>query len=146
MRISFKEIIVVLALLVTAGCMNNDHIRGVTSQTSDVASAVQSRAVERWNHLISGDFDKAYDFMSPGVRAIMPLDVYRSRVSGSSIRWKKATIGAVECEHELCNVVVQLEYVYMGSIRSAYGQETTTELREKWIYIDGEWWFVPGKV
>ena len=52
---------IALAALAAAGCA--DHSK---------SENVDRRAVERWNHLIAHQAEKAYDYLTPGFRATSP--------------------------------------------------------------------------
>jgi hypothetical protein len=94
---------------------------------------VKARVQERWSALIEGDVPKVYGYMSPAAREAMSLEAFRN-----SIRlgfFKKADVVKVECQPEVCDVQLQVTYVYRGS-------SVVTPVRESWIRSDGGWWHV----
>lgn len=94
---------------------------------------VRARAQERWSALIAGDVPKVYGYMSPAAREALSLEAFRD-----SIRlgfFQKADVVKVECQPEVCDVQLQVTYVYRGS-------SIVTPVRESWIRSDGGWWHV----
>ena len=94
---------------------------------------VRARAQERWSALIAGDVPKVYGYMSPSAREALSLEAFRD-----SIRlgfFQKADVVKVECQPEVCDVQLQVTYVYRGS-------SIVTPVRESWIRSDGGWWHV----
>lgn len=94
---------------------------------------VKARAQERWGALIEGDVPKVYGYMSPAAREALSLEAFRN-----SIRlgfFKKADVVKVDCQPDVCDVQLQVTYVYRGS-------SIVTPVRESWIRSDGGWWHV----
>ena len=96
--------------------------------------AVQARAQERWNALIAGQLDKAFEYITPSGRSILPLEVYRARLTGTS--WRGAKVTGAVCEPEVCDVTVTLDINVLPNL--PYQQVIT----EKWLLDGGKWWFV----
>jgi hypothetical protein len=94
---------------------------------------VKQRAQARWDAMVAGDLDKAYAYMSPTSREMIPLQAFRN-----SIRigfWKKAQVSGITCDKDACDVTVDLTYSYRGST-------IQTPARETWVKSDGAWWHV----
>lgn len=98
---------------------------------------VKQRALERWQALIHGDFDKAYDYLSPGYRAVNPLNLYRGRF-GHAVVWEQAGIKQIACTAKACEVTVSIHYRYPA--RNYQGEST---VEERWIGEDNHWWLLP---
>ena len=96
--------------------------------------AVQARAQERWNALIAGQLDKAFEYITPSGRSTLPLEVYRARLTGTS--WRGAKVTGAVCEPEVCDVTVTLDIDVLPNL--PYQQVIT----EKWLLDGGKWWFV----
>lgn len=99
--------------------------------------AVAKRAQSRWDALIKGDLDAAYGYLSPGMRSVMSLELYKAKIVPG--RWKKAGVDSVACVQDRCDVSIKLEYGYRA-IKSI-----ETRLDEVWLQENDEWWFVPRK-
>ena len=118
-----------VALAIAAGCA-----AGCAAVPASREKAIEVRAQARWDALIAGDLVKAYEFLSPGSREVYTRENYMASVRAGM--WKKARVERVDCaEPDLCNVVVQIDYVYRGS-------PISTPLRETWSRSGDEWWFV----
>jgi len=119
---------------VWAGMMALALVAGCAAAPASRERAVESRAQARWDALIAGDLVKAYEFLSPGSREVYTRENYMASVRAGM--WKKARVDRVECaEPDLCDVVMQIDYVYRGS-------PISTPLRETWSRSGDEWWFV----
>lgn len=95
---------------------------------------VRDRAQQRWDALLKGDIQGGYAFLSPGSRAVMTLDGYRTTIRPGF--WKAAKVGDVKCgSAESCEVQAEIEYVVRGS-------RVKTPLGETWIRQQGNWWYV----
>lgn len=105
--------------------------------------AVERRALARWNALIAGDYEAAHGFISPGMRSLMPFEYYRSMLEGRALEWKAVDIQSVECDDTRCELKIRRTDIYVGLIQAMVGQETMSDITERWIKVDGQWWFVP---
>lgn len=116
-----------------AGSQSVDSAKSVESAVSD-REIVASRASARWEALLKGELAKAYEYLSPGTRAVMPLNVYTAKIRPGL--WKKAKVESVTCELEQCAVTMMVEYSYR-SIESIEAR-----MNEVWLLEDGKWWYV----
>jgi hypothetical protein len=110
------------------------------SQTVARDALIADRVLARWNALISGQFNVAYKYLSPGTQLVTTFDQYRAGIRAGN--WKSVSIDSVKCESkEIChaNVIVVTNQV----VRGAGVRLHTSTIIEKWIEIEGEWWFVP---
>jgi hypothetical protein len=107
-------------------------------------AALEDRAVERWQHMIAGQPELAYDFMSPGARSTKSREAWAKEMSERPIKWKKVNYLDKACDSDdACEIRVQIEYQAplqgtAGGVASASGI-----LTERWIRIDGIWYFLP---
>jgi hypothetical protein len=90
---------------------------------------VAERAEERWQALIKGDLDAAYQFLSSGTKTAKPLALYKAQVRPGI--WRGAKVGKVTCQRELCSVTVRVTY----DTKVVRGVET--DVGESWIIEDG---------
>ena len=97
---------------------------------------VTARASARCQALLRGDLAAAYEYLSPGSKAAMSLDVYKGKHKIGMYR--AATVESVACEADVCNVVVNLTYDYKRT------KGIATPLFEKWVISDGRAWYVGG--
>ncbi|MFT3817638.1 MAG: hypothetical protein QM750_08445 [Rubrivivax sp.] len=105
--------------------------------------AVRARAQARWNALLAGDLQQAYQFLSPASRALISFQVFRARF-GSTVTWKSAEVFKVVCEQpDHCLATVKVTYrplLPRGSIK-----DIETGVDEVWLLESGQWW-LPQKL
>jgi hypothetical protein len=106
----------------------------VDSAPEDKQKFVAQRAEARWQLLIKGDVAGAYEFLSAGSKATMPLNAYKAKIRPGM--WRQASVERVDCEAEVCKVVLQITYdrKQMKGIQ--------TPLTESWIIEKGSAWYV----
>lgn len=95
---------------------------------------VVSRAQERWDALRAGQYDKAFSYITPSMRATLPLEVFRGRIGSAS--WLDVKVTKAVCEPEVCDVSVKIDYYVLPNVRDSQ------TVNEKWILDGGNWWFV----
>lgn len=120
---------------VLAGCSSLP-----TSEVGRPEDVVKQRAAERWALLLQGKLDEAYEYLSPGSRDVMSVRQYKARIRPG--RWKSAEVAQVGCSESVCQVTVDVEYIYVGREGKT---EMTTGLKETWIKEGGSWWHVPRR-
>jgi hypothetical protein len=95
---------------------------------------VAERAQARWQVLIKGDVEGAYQFLSAGSKAVTSLDLYKAKIRPGM--WREAKVEKVECEAEICRVLMQITY----DTRRMRGIQTP--LDESWIIENGSAWYI----
>jgi hypothetical protein len=126
-----RTLVVALITAVLAGC---------ASTPTTPEEIVRERAQARWNALLIGDFERAYGYISPGGRAVVPYATYRGRIGGA-VTWKSAEVASVTCETlEKCSVQVKVSY--QPVMRRATIGTIERSLNETWVVDAGQWWFV----
>lgn len=130
-----KAVAALTVSLVVAGCA----VTGPAEQRS-AEQVISERAEVRWQHLIRGDFESAYEYLSPAYRSGHSLRDYRARHKPGL--WTGAEVKSVTCrEPEICEVEVEVAYQYVARLgRPVAGKRV---LRESWRKDAGEWWNVP---
>ena len=105
--------------------------------------AVSARAQARWQRLLAGDLQQAYQFLSPASRALMSFEVFRTRF-GTMASWKSAEVFKVVCEQaDRCTATIKVTYrpaLPRGSITTI-----ETSVDEVWLLESGQWW-LPQKL
>ena len=118
------------AALALAGCA------ALQPQTPE--QVVAQRAEARWNDLVKGDFEKAWDYTQPGFRALVKRERYFRRFGGGA-QWTGAQVHKVTCEAERCTVRVRISAKVMAP--PFKGQEVVSIMDEVWVREDGQWWY-----
>lgn len=124
----FKVAISGYLLLFAVGCA----VVPVSHLTPE--QAVKARAQARWDALVAGQLDKAFEFITPSGRSTLPFDVFRGRLSGAS--WLKASVTSATCEPDVCDVTVTLVVNVLPNLPQQI------PISEQWLLVDGKWWFV----
>ena len=119
-----------LLALGLAGCA------GISVDSSPQAKqrVVAERAQARWQILMKGDVEGAYQFLSAGSKAATSLEVYKSKIRPGM--WRGAKVDKVECEAEICKVLLQITY----DTRPMKGIQTPVD--ETWIIENGSAWYI----
>ncbi|HEY6940283.1 hypothetical protein [Dokdonella sp.] len=121
-----------LAVLALAGCADKAN-----------PDNVDRRSVERWNHLIAHEAEKAYDYLTPGFRATQTRDAYAAAMNNRAVQWKAAKFKEKTCEAERCTVQIDVTYIVTAPGMGGRPMESTSTQSETWIYSKGDWYFLP---
>jgi hypothetical protein len=113
--------------------------------TGSGEGAVATRSEARWNAIIAGDFNTAYQYYTPGYRS--------SHTPGDfeiSMRLRKVQVREVKyldknCDDSACTVKLQVQYHIASPVPGLDTWESNTTLEEKWIKTQGQWWYFPDK-
>jgi len=120
-----------VSALLLAGCAS------LQPQTPE--QIVEARANQRWQYLIEGDIQKAYDMLTDSYRRVTPYERYRTRLANGG--WIKAKAISVNCADEVCAVRISLEA--KPPLGAKYGGNINTGLDESWVLEEGQWRFKP---
>ena len=101
---------------------------------ADVKKLVAERATARWQALIKGDLDRAYDFLSQSSKETTPLDRYKAKIKNNI--WKAVEVKTVDCEANVCKVDLEITY----DLKAYKGIKT--DLTESWVIEGGTARFV----
>ncbi|MEO8459131.1 MAG: hypothetical protein ABI451_01265 [Dokdonella sp.] len=116
-----------------------------TGTHKDATATIEQRAVERWNLLIAHQAEKAYDYLSPGVRATQSRETYAALMNHRPIQWKTVKFVNKQCESDRCDVRLIVDYSV--TLNRAMGQPVSSfaPLKETWVHVKGEWFFLPSQ-
>ena len=138
------------AVLLSVGCSEKENETGAGKETvanvthSTKEDLLNKRVLGRMQALIERDWKAAYEYLSPARRKLMSYDVFANRMNISAILREHAEVLKTDCNTDVCDVSLKLRYTYIGGVVSGMqGQERTSTIHEKWVYGDGNWWFVP---
>ena len=134
----------VLAVFLAA-CGTTGTTRTKVAQTPE--EAITQRAQERWKLIVAGDFTSAYDYLTPGARAVMSLDAYAGRLGMAQIKWTGATVDWVKCEDaDTCQAQVAVDTLITVPGTGQGQVPGQTRLVESWLRSDGQWYFLPSRI
>jgi hypothetical protein len=105
------------------------------SAAEDPKQVVSQRAQERWNLLMTGQTERAYEYFSPASRQTLSFEAFRRR-SGGGRWWRSLEVKSVDCAADACQVTMILEY----DLFEIKGLKRSVE--ETWIKDAGTWWLV----
>ena len=120
-------------LLALGGCVDNAN-----------PDTVDTRSVERWNHLIAHQAEKAYDYLSPGFRTTQDRETYAAAMNSRTVQWKAVNFKDKECDAERCKVHLDVTYSLLMPGTGAGPIEGKRTQTETWLLVDGEWFFLPS--
>lgn len=107
---------------------------------------LDNRVADYWNYKINKEFDKAYEFLSPGWKSSEPQEAYQQRMVASKVNWTKASFNKKECSQpDLCKVFIDIEYEFNMRAGGNTLMKVPTTVSEKWIMKDNRWYQVPDK-
>jgi hypothetical protein len=132
-----------LALLLAA-CASGGATKSSASAKAAAGVAVETRAAQRWQHLIEGRTDAAYEYLTPGARSTKTREEWAKEMAQRPIKWTKADYLDKACDSDdACLVRLQIEY--KAPLQGAPGGLMAAPgiLTERWIRIDGIWYFLP---
>ncbi len=124
------------ALILLAGCATAPPV----SDEEASARIVEELAEARWQAIMERDFEKAYEFYSPGYRDTTGLREYDRDMSRRPFRYLSAEVQPAECEGDRCQVRVRVTYQAVGAPAGQHRVRLTQDLTETWVRLEDQWW------
>lgn len=126
----------VLAAAVLSACAS-------TPQSED--DYVVERAQARWDALLAGDIETAYQYYSPGFRS-----TYSMIDLGVSQRMRRVRQTSAEyldhsCEETRCLVNFSVSFKVAQPVPGMSDYSSASPIEDTWIKTGGEWWYLPKK-
>jgi hypothetical protein len=148
---SYFRTLLLLGVITLSACKTtsstSDGKKGEAVGTTPEAAVATSpkvadRAVTRWKKIISGDLANAYEMLSPGYRQTHDKQEYVDALRNRPVQWTNASFVDQACaSDDVCTVKVMIEFnIEMPSIGTVPSRDV---LEEKWIQVDGSWYFLP---
>jgi hypothetical protein len=119
-------------LAIAGGCANTPP---VTPEQQ-----VHTLADGRWQALLAGKHEAAYEMTAPSFRKSTSFDSYRQK-QGGALQWTGFEVVSVKCEPNACNVRLRINASAIAGI--GYRGPITTAVDEAWVLEDGRWWLLP---
>ncbi|NEZ04583.1 nuclear transport factor 2 family protein [Wenzhouxiangella sp. XN201] len=124
-------IVAALVISLLAGC-----------QPAEEPQSVEERAQARWDLMVERDFESAWEYYSPGFRETGEQDDFAEDMQNRPVRWRDARVLVASCEEEdICIVEAEVTYQPVGGPSEVSGMKMTRILKERWIRLDGQWWY-----
>tara|TARA_R110002110_G_scaffold415765_2_gene655193 strand:- start:46084 stop:46497 length:414 start_codon:yes stop_codon:yes gene_type:complete len=111
--------------------------------TAEQSAALQKRVEQRWQSIIARDFDTTWEFSTPTFRRTFPKQLYTHKFS-YGVEWELTGVEVVNYDASAAVASVAVG-VMSGPAKqtasaSLFGAVPST-IREKWLHMDGEWWY-----
>lgn len=119
-----------LSAALVAGCATV----GPGSRTAE--EIVLERAQARLDALLERDWARAYPYLTPSYRAIVPRQRYGNQFQGP-IQWEAAKAKSAKCEDRRC--VVEVEIAARLLLPGHSDRVTTSQFEETWVLEEGQW-------
>jgi len=135
-----------LLIALVASCLVTSPGRAAVPEglTADQVDALEQRVRERWSALSSRDYAKAWEYSTPLYRSIFPKDLY---VLQFSYTVERELTGVEVVNYDAPAAVASVTARVMSkslkqtsTASQAFGA-VPVSVHEKWMFIDGEWWF-----
>ena len=112
-----------------------------TTQTSK--SDIKQRAQARWDAVLTGDYDTAYSFYSPGYRSSHSRVDFEIALRVRRVRWNSAEVQESSCDADVCKVVTRVGYTVAGAVPGVPVWKNKKDIKESWVRTQGQWWYLP---
>lgn len=101
---------------------------------------LRERVSARWQALIKGDFEAAYQFETPAYRSIYTPSQFRYQF-GNQTLWRMANIVNIHYDDPIvARVQVEVTYHYADPGKGQGVQNMTHRVGEVWLRKEGQWW------
>ena len=112
--------------------------------TADQVAALEQRVRERWSALSARDYGKVWEFSTPVYRSVFPKDLYVLQFS-YTVERELTGVEVVNYDAPAAVASVTARVMSKPLKQTSTASQTLGALpvtvHEKWILIDGEWWF-----
>jgi len=109
-------------------------------------SVLEKRSVERWNLLIAHKAEKAYDYLSPGTRTTESREKYAADMNNRPVHWQSVSYIDRKCDDpDACTLQMQAAFSVNMSARMGTDVQSVTLLWERWIRVNGQWYYLPER-
>lgn len=101
---------------------------------------LKERVLVRWQALVKGDFDAAYQFETPAYRAAYTPSQFRYQF-GNQTLWRMANIIDIHYDDPIvARVQVEIAYRYAEPAKGHRMQDMTQQVNETWLRKEEQWW------
>jgi len=127
--------------LALAACGGSASVKSPANDT-----ALEKRSVERWNLLIAHKAEKAYDYLSPGTRTTESREKYAADMNNRPVHWQSVSYIDRKCDDpDACTLQMQAAFSVNMSARMGTDVQSVTLLWERWIRVNGQWYYLPER-
>jgi len=126
--------VLALAVLALSACASSPAARDKT---------IQQRAQARWDALLAGDYETAYTYLSPGYRSATSVADFEINLRTRRVQYVSAEYKGHRCEEAACSVQIRVGFKVVRPLAGMSEWKSTSLLEERWIYSNGNWWYLP---
>ena len=134
-------LLLVLSLIMTACSQQQEPSKELTDQQRQ---SLETRVEERWQARIAHDWGKAWEYTSPAYREVFPKQLYVKKFSYTA-NWELTGLEVINYDPSAAVASVVVRVMSMPTKQTSAAARALgpmpRELHEKWILVDGEWWF-----
>jgi len=109
-----------------------------------MSSQLEQRVRDRWQTLVDRDFEKTWQFSTPNFREVFPRHLY-VRSFSYAVEWELTEVEIVNYDGgaAVASVAARVmsKPVKQTSRASRLIGAVPTTMSERWIFIDGQWWY-----
>jgi hypothetical protein len=116
---------------------------GGPAKAPAAAQTALDRAVVRWQALIDGRANDAWDLLTPGVRSTVTRESYAQEWASKPVRYLSVAPVDELCDPDACTVTVEVEYQVRIPLTGMGNTRVGAVLDERWVKIDGVWYHLP---
>lgn len=98
---------------------------------------VRQRAEQRWGHMLTKNFEKAYAFTTAGFKALVKAEDYHNRFGGAGM-WRGAEVVRVDCP-EAAKCIARISLRVRPPLSTGDAAGFSTGLEEIWLLEGGQW-------
>jgi hypothetical protein len=113
--------------------------------TESEENQIETRATARWEALLAGDLDGAYQYLSPGYRSSVSSLQYQRSILLQQLKWTSARYLESQCEETTCNVRFLVGFTVYAALPGVKSYNGTQSITESWVLADGNWYMVPKR-
>ena len=106
---------------------------------------VIKRAQERWDLIIAGELEEAYEYYSPGWRSTHSLIDFGVSQRVRRVAYTSAKYAKHECEESRCKVTFLVGFKVPKPVPGMAEYNSQNNIQDTWIKTGGEWWYLPKK-
>ena len=127
-----------LAILLLAACAGSPK---------QPVETLEHRVQGRWDVVMAGDYQAAYQYFSPGLRTSVSYENYLGSVATRTVRWTDGQFKEIlECDEDTCKVKTAIHYEVSGLVPGGGAFKSVRIVIEDWIQVDETWYFVPPDI
>jgi hypothetical protein len=138
-HVSGLAAVLLLALSMTSGCSREE----APPAAEPDLERLEERVRERWEAKIARDFGRVWEFATPEYRKVFPKELYRHNFS-YALDWELTSVEVIHYDADAAVASVAVRVMSIPTKQTSEASRligaTPSELREQWIFIDGEWW------